>query len=99
MPTFVYVEFTDPATAEFHRLSALGINTLFGRWSMLPAEISETNSNSLNVEIDDYRGESDLTLLRNLRGAVKAGTYQSGRRLRNPREARREHYQTRTAAA
>lgn len=97
----VYLKFRDEKAAEFHRLSALGINTLFARWAILPAAISDYDPTrcSLNIRIDDFRGDSDLVLLRNLPGVLEVKEFQEYTALPDPMESRREYFQRQRATA
>ncbi|MBI2356082.1 MAG: hypothetical protein HYV13_02665 [Candidatus Doudnabacteria bacterium] len=66
---------------------------------ILPAEASDQNPLSLNIEFPDFRGEEDLVLLRALPGVLEAGTFEAGIQLPDPREARRAYYAAERAAA
>ena len=72
------------------RLSAIGLNRLFCRWEMIPAEVSDQDPHSLNVEIPDFRGEADLALLMSLPGVLAVGTFEAEIRLMDPCQARRD---------
>ena len=91
-PTKVFLHCQDPATARWHMLSAIGVNTLFGRWGMLPAAISDLDPCSLNVQINDFRGESDLALLRDIPGVLEVRPFDASIQLPDPVQARREHF-------
>ena len=55
-----------------------------------PAEVSDQDPHSLNVEIPDFRGEADLALLMSLPGVLAVGTFEAEIRLMDPCQARRD---------
>lgn len=89
----VYLHCDSVDSVERHRLSAIGVRTLFARWVMIPACASDQDPLSLNVEIPDFRGESDLKLLQSLPGVTKVGTFDADIVLPDPLQARRQHYE------
>lgn len=90
-PVHVYVECVNPSLARINFLAAIGIDTLFGRWEMLPARISPLNPCSIDIAIPDFR-ESDIELLRNQRGVVKVGRITADITLPSPIKARRDFF-------